>query len=149
MIRRFLRFLIEDSYPIGFLSGIVIARSFWFPCWGYGPAVYVLALLTLARLATPQITARMAIKTRHTPASTDRSTRRHARAAVATHNPPHTAFATVGMLGRVITVAAASASREHLGKPPVAPHLGLVPSLRQYRGEKPLQSAGPDRQLVA
>ena len=54
LIRRFLRFLIEDLYPIGFLSGIIIARLFWFPWWGYGAAVYVLALFTSPRLATPQ-----------------------------------------------------------------------------------------------
>lgn len=36
VFRRFIRFMSEDSYPIGFLSGIIIARSFWFPWWDTG-----------------------------------------------------------------------------------------------------------------
>ena len=108
MIKRFIRFVIEDPYPIGFLSGIIIARSFWFPWWGYGPAVYLLALLMLAPLAAPRITARMAIEIPRSRSASHPSARRHSGRSVANRQLSGGSFPAVATHGQEMPVTAAS-----------------------------------------
>ena len=139
MIERFIRFVIEDPYPIGFLSGIIIARSFWFPWWGYGPAVYLLALLMLAPLAAPRITARMAIEIPRSRSASHPSARRHSGRSVANRQLSGGSFPAVATHGQEMPVTAASTTQGHLDNPRLvrgSGHLGAVPVLRRYRGDK-------------